>query len=43
MWKLVDRAGNFFSDDALPLGHDSNGEYLYAARAWFQGGLHLGK
>lgn len=41
-WKLVERGGAF-PDDALPIGHEANGAFLYACRAWFQGGLHLGK
>ncbi|KAL7422915.1 hypothetical protein Q5752_002212 [Cryptotrichosporon argae] len=41
-WKLVERGGRM-PDDALPVGHEANGEVLYAARAWHEGGLHLGK
>ena len=41
-WKLVERGGNL-PDDALPIGHEANGAFLYACRAWWEGGLHLGK
>jgi len=29
--------------DAIPAGHESNGETLYVARAWCEGGVHPGK
>ena len=41
-WKLVERGGNL-PDDAIPIGHEKNGAFLYAARAWWEGGLHPGK
>jgi len=42
MWKLVERGGSL-PDDALPIGREADGQFLYAARSWWQGGLHLGK
>lgn len=41
-WKLVERGGRL-PDDALPMGHEQNGTILYAARAYWEGGMHLGK
>lgn len=29
--------------DAVPLGHEADGTPLYVARAYFAGGLHIGK
>jgi hypothetical protein len=41
-WRLVERGGRP-PDDALPIGHEENGTFLYACRAWLEGGLHIGK
>lgn len=41
-WKLVEK-GQRLPVDALPIGNEQDGAVLYAARAWYQGGLHLGK
>jgi hypothetical protein len=41
-WKLVER-GQDSPPDALAIGHETDGQLLYAARAWFNGGVHLGK
>lgn len=41
LWKLVEK-GNI-PKDALPLGNEADGAVLYAARGWFDGGLHIGK
>jgi hypothetical protein len=41
-WKLVER-GQDAPPDALAIGHETDGQLLYAARAWFNGGVHLGK
>lgn len=40
-WKLVE--GGNIPRDALPLGKEADGVPLYVARAWKDGGLHLGK
>lgn len=44
-WKLVQAGTSFtFPPDALQIGHEGhNGQPLFSARAWHQGGLHLGK
>lgn len=42
MWKLVER-GAAIPADALPIGHEADGVPLFAARAWWEGGVHLGK
>lgn len=42
MWKLVEK-GHSLPPDALAIGHEADGQLLYAARCWFYGGLHLGK
>ncbi|RXK41676.1 hypothetical protein M231_00911 [Tremella mesenterica] len=42
MWKLVQR-GEHLPNDALPVGREENGQILYTARAWWDGGVHLGK
>ncbi|WWC72541.1 uncharacterized protein I206_106503 [Kwoniella pini CBS 10737] len=42
MWKLVEK-GQRLPNDALPIGHEQDGAVLYAARAWWEGGIHLGK
>nr|XP_019051126.1 hypothetical protein I302_01575 [Kwoniella bestiolae CBS 10118]OCF30056.1 hypothetical protein I302_01575 [Kwoniella bestiolae CBS 10118] len=42
MWKLVEK-GQRLPTDALPIGHEQDGAALYAARAWWEGGVHLGK
>ncbi|KAK4688596.1 hypothetical protein P7C73_g1516, partial [Tremellales sp. Uapishka_1] len=42
MWKLVER-GQRLPEDVLPIGHEADGAVLYAARAWWEGGVHLGK
>ena len=41
MWKLVE--GGPLPRDAMPLGNEEDGALLFAARAWREGGLHLGK
>lgn len=41
-WKLVEK-GQRLPVDALPIGNEQDGAVLYAARAWHQGGVHLGK
>ncbi|OCF43636.1 hypothetical protein I317_02528 [Kwoniella heveanensis CBS 569] len=41
-WKLVEK-GQRLPDDALPIGNEQDGAALYAARAWWEGGVHLGK
>ncbi|WVO20476.1 uncharacterized protein IAS62_001773 [Cryptococcus decagattii] len=41
-WKLVEK-GERLPVDALPIGNEQDGAVLYAARAWHQGGVHLGK
>jgi hypothetical protein len=41
-WKLVEK-NEIIPDDALPIGREADGTPLYAARAWWEGGLHLGK
>jgi hypothetical protein len=41
-WKLVEK-GDPTPPDALAIGHETDGQLLYAARAWFNGGVHLGK
>lgn len=41
-WKLVEK-GQGSPPDALAIGHETDGQLLYAARAWFNGGVHLGK
>jgi hypothetical protein len=41
-WKLVEK-GQATPPDALAIGHETDGQLLYAARAWFNGGVHLGK
>ena len=41
-WKLVEKSGSI-PPDALAIGHESDGQLLYAVRAWFNGGIHLGK
>ena len=41
-WKLVERGADL-PHDALPIGHEANGTFLYACRAWWEGGMHLGK
>lgn len=41
MWRLVQGADIPY--DALPVGNEADGAPLFAARAWFDGGLHLGK
>jgi hypothetical protein len=41
MWKLVE--GSDIPRDALPIGQEADGAPLYSARAWHEGGLHLGK
>nr|XP_018259643.1 uncharacterized protein I303_07711 [Kwoniella dejecticola CBS 10117]OBR81801.1 hypothetical protein I303_07711 [Kwoniella dejecticola CBS 10117] len=42
MWKLVEK-GQRLPNDALPIGREQDGAVLYAARAWWEGGIHLGK
>ncbi|WWD08345.1 hypothetical protein V865_006457 [Kwoniella europaea PYCC6329] len=42
MWKLVEK-GQRLPSDALPIGHEQDGAALYSARAWWEGGVHLGK
>ncbi|WWC92242.1 uncharacterized protein L201_007196 [Kwoniella dendrophila CBS 6074] len=42
MWKLVE-PGQRLPSDALPIGHEQDGAVLYAARSWWEGGIHLGK
>ncbi|WVQ85906.1 hypothetical protein IAT38_008074 [Cryptococcus sp. DSM 104549] len=41
-WKLVEK-GQRLPPDALPIGNEQDGAVLYAARAWWEGGVHLGK
>ncbi|EIW69915.1 hypothetical protein TREMEDRAFT_68366 [Tremella mesenterica DSM 1558] len=41
MWKLVER-GEHLPNDALPVGREENGQILYTARAWWEGGVHPG-
>lgn len=41
MWKLIE--GEDVPRDALPLGEEADGAILYAARAYKNGGLHIGK
>ena len=41
MWKLVENGP--VPRDAMPLGSEEDGALLFAARAWREGGLHLGK
>ncbi|WRT70656.1 uncharacterized protein IL334_007654 [Kwoniella shivajii] len=41
-WKLVEK-GQRLPSDALPIGHEQDGAVLYAARSWWEGGIHLGK
>ena len=42
MWKLVENNGRI-PPDAIPIGHEADGQTLFAARALYAGGLHLGK
>ncbi|ORX41063.1 hypothetical protein BD324DRAFT_647960 [Kockovaella imperatae] len=42
MWKLVE-GGESFPSDAIPVGHEADGQTLFAARSLYAGGLHLGK
>ena len=39
----VQASGGAIPAGAIVCGYDTNGEYLYAARAWYAGGLQLGK
>ncbi|KAK8850484.1 hypothetical protein IAR55_004402 [Kwoniella newhampshirensis] len=41
-WKLVEKSQNL-PPDVLPIGNEQDGTPLYAARAWWEGGIHLGK
>ncbi|WWD20665.1 hypothetical protein CI109_105141 [Kwoniella shandongensis] len=41
-WKLVER-NQRLPADVLPIGNEQDGTPLYAARAWWEGGIHLGK
>ncbi|WVR08568.1 hypothetical protein IAU60_005623 [Kwoniella sp. DSM 27419] len=41
-WKLVEK-GQRPPPDALPIGSEQDGAALFAARAWWEGGIHLGK
>lgn len=41
-WVLVERP-DAIPRDAIPVGREAGGETLYAARAFYQGGLHVGK
>ncbi|WVN89750.1 uncharacterized protein L203_104980 [Cryptococcus depauperatus CBS 7841] len=41
-WKIVN-PGERLPIDALPIGNEQDGAVLYAARAWCEGGIHLGK
>ncbi len=41
MWKLVERGS--IPEDALPIGKEEDGKVLFAARSWWDGGLHVGK
>ena len=40
-WRLVEKSQ--IPDDAIPVGHESDRGILFASRAWWDGGLHLGK
>ncbi|ORY20747.1 hypothetical protein BCR39DRAFT_474891 [Naematelia encephala] len=42
MWKLVEK-GQDLPRDALPIGNEADGMPLFSARAWWEGGLQLGK
>ena len=42
MWKLVEN-GQKIPSDAIPIGHEADGQTLFAARALYAGGLHPGK
>lgn len=42
-WVLIDGANDDFPDNALQTGTEADGQKLYSARTWWQGGLHIGK
>ena len=42
MWKLVEK-GQPVPRDAIPVGHEADGQTLFVARSLYAGGLHLGK
>lgn len=43
-WVLVEAdKGQDIPEDALQTGTEADGQKLYSARAWFRGGVHLGK
>ncbi len=43
-WKLVQPSSRFtLPPDAVQIGHEGTGQPLFSARAWHEGGLHLGK
>ncbi len=39
----ISASGGAIPAGAVVCGYDTNGEYLYAARAWYAGGLQIGK
>lgn len=39
----IEASGGIIPEGAVACGYEANGEPLYAARAWYEGGLQIGK